>query len=206
MLTWMRSSWRWSASTSRPCAAAGWWSAGKAGAGVVASASYEARELGVRSATPMSMARRMCPGLVVVPPRQERYHAVSERIFAIFRGFTPLVEGLSLDEAFMDVSGLRRHYGDSRAVADAVRGRIRSELGLPASVGIAGALYLAKMASGRAKPDGRPCNSRGFRDGFPERAGSARSCGESATPTQERIEAMGIRTVGELARLSGLRP
>ena len=166
--------------------------------GVVASASYEARERGVRSATPMSMARRMCPGLVVVPSRHDRYRQVSERIFAIFGGFTPLVEGLSLDEAFLDVRGLRRHYPDSRAMADAVRARIRFELDLPASVGVAGSLYLAKMASGRAKPDGV--------HRIPEGSGKAFLSGLAVSElwgvgraTRERVEAMGIRTVGELA-------
>ena len=127
---------------------------GKGRRGVVASASYEARASGVHSAMPMVSALRRCPDLVVAPPRHGRYGEVAGQLFSIFRSFTPLVEGLSLDEAFLDIRGLRWHYRDSRAAAEDVRARIRADLGLPASVGAAATLYLAKMASGRAKPDG----------------------------------------------------
>ncbi len=122
--------------------------------GVVAAASYEARAAGVFSAMPMSIARRNCPGLTVVSARHERYAEFSARIFKIFEEFTPLVEGLSMDEAFLDIRGLRRHFRDATDVAEGIRSRIRDELGLPASVGAATTLHLAKMASGRAKPDG----------------------------------------------------
>jgi DNA polymerase-4 len=122
--------------------------------GVIASASYEARSFGVRSAQPTSTARRLCPHLTLVPTRHGRYSEVSSQVFAIFRAFTPLVEGLSLDEAFLDVSGLRLHYDSPVQVAESVRGRIRSELRLPASVGVASVKFVAKLASERAKPDG----------------------------------------------------
>lgn len=122
--------------------------------GVVASASYEARRHGVRSAQPTATALKLCRGLVVVPPSHGRYGEVSAEVFDVFRGFTPHVEGLSLDEAFLDISGLRRHFDSPVDVAMAVRAEIRSRLGLPASVGIASSKFLAKLASEAAKPDG----------------------------------------------------
>ncbi|HEU5111765.1 MAG TPA: DNA polymerase IV, partial [Acidimicrobiia bacterium] len=122
--------------------------------GVIASASYEARAYGVRSAQPTVTALRLCPDLIIVPPSHGRYGDLSAGVFDVFRGFTPHVEGLSLDEAFLDVAGLRRHYPTSTDVAIAVRREIRSRLGLPASVGIASSKFMAKLASEAAKPDG----------------------------------------------------
>jgi DNA polymerase-4 len=122
--------------------------------GVIASASYEARVDGVRSAQPTVTALRLCRDLIVVPPSHGRYGEMSARVFEVFRQFTPLVEGLSLDEAFLDVSGLRRHFGEPVEVAIAVRSEIRARLGLPASVGIASSKFMAKLASESAKPDG----------------------------------------------------
>jgi DNA polymerase-4 len=122
--------------------------------GVIASASYEARAYGVRSAQPTSTALRVCRDLVVVPPAHGVYGDLSAQVFEVFRGFTPYVEGLSLDEAFLDVSGLRRHYTTPIEVAIAVRHEIRDRLGLPASVGIASSKFMAKLASEAAKPDG----------------------------------------------------
>ena len=122
--------------------------------GVIASASYEARAHGVRSAQPTATALRLCRDLIVVAPAHGRYGDLSTRVFEIFRGFTPNVEGLSLDEAFLDVSGLRRHFSTSIEVALAVREEIRGRLGLPASVGIASTKFMAKLASEAAKPDG----------------------------------------------------
>ncbi len=169
--------------------------------GVVASASYEARAGGVRSAMPMSTARRRYPGLVIVPPRHRRYGEISERVFSIFRDFTPLVQGLSVDEAFLDVRGLRRHYPDSRAVAEAIRARIRSELLLPASVGAATALYLAKMASGYAKPDGVLIVTEGSEMAFLEHL-DVRELWGVGKSTRSKLASMGIDTVGQLARVS----
>ena len=122
--------------------------------GVIASASYEARAYGVRSAQPTATALRLCRDLVVVPPSHGVYGDLSARVFEVFRGFTPYVEGLSLDEAFLDVSGLSRHFSTSIEVALAVREEIRGQLGLPASVGIASSKFMAKLASEAAKPDG----------------------------------------------------
>lgn len=127
---------------------------GVGGRGVIASASYEARKFGVRSAQPTSVAIRLCPQLTVVSPGHGRYGEVSALVFDIFRSFTPLVEGVSLDEAFLDVGGLQRHFATPLVVAETVRQRIRSELGLPASVGIAASKFIAKLASEAAKPDG----------------------------------------------------
>lgn len=122
--------------------------------GVIASASYEARKFGVRSAQPTGMALKACPHLVVVHPQHGRYDEVSTQVFAVFRSFTPLVEGLSLDEAFLDVSGLRRHYDTPVEVGGDVREAIRDTLSLPSSVGVAATKFVAKLASEAAKPDG----------------------------------------------------
>lgn len=122
--------------------------------GVIASASYEARRFGVHSAQPTTLALRACPKLRLVTPHHDRYADVSTSVFQIFRSFTPLVEGLSLDEAFLDVRGLRLHHESPVAVAEAVRATLREMLGLPASVGVASVKFIAKLASEAAKPDG----------------------------------------------------
>lgn len=122
--------------------------------GVIASASYEARAFGVRSAQPTALARKLCRDLVVVSPTHGAYLEASRRVFEVFRSFTPLVEGLSLDEAFLDVTGLRRHFDSPVQVGRAVRQRIREVVELPASVGVASSKFLSKLASERAKPDG----------------------------------------------------
>lgn len=167
--------------------------------GVVASASYEARACGVRSALPMVRAKRMCPDLTVVPGRHHRYAEESERVFAVFADFTPLVQGLSLDEAFLDVSGLRYHYRDARQAAEAIRARILEETGLPASVGAASVLYLSKMASGMAKPDGVFVIAAGGEKEF-LRDLPVRKLWGVGRSTGARLAEMGIETVGEAAR------
>ncbi len=121
---------------------------------VVAAASYEARDFGVGSAMPMAEARRRCPAAIVVPPDRRAYGETSRQVFAILRAFTPEVEGLSVDEAFLDIGGLRLHYPTPAAVGDSIRRRIRHELGLPASVGGGANKFIAKLASEDAKPDG----------------------------------------------------
>ena len=168
--------------------------------GVIASASYEARAHGVRSAQPTATALRLCRDLIVVPPAHGRYGELSARVFEVFRGFTPNVEGLSLDEAFLDVSGLRRHFSTSTEVALAVRKEIRGRLGLPASVGIASTKFMAKLASEAAKPDGHrhvPKETElDFLHALPVEAlwgvGPATLAG---------LQRLGVATIGDLAEL-----
>jgi DNA polymerase-4 len=173
---------------------------GGAARGVVASASYEARRYGIRSAMPTAAARRRYPALTVVPPDHREYERVSELVFAIFRSVTPRVEGLSLDEAFLDVSGLTRHFPGPVEIGHEVRRRIRSELGLPASVGVAAVKFIAKLASNAAKPDGLlhipATTALEFLHGLPIR--SLWGVGEA---TQATLAGMGVETVGDLARL-----
>ncbi len=122
--------------------------------GVVSTCSYEARRFGVRSAMPSRQAYELCPQGIYVRPRMRRYREVSAAIFRIFGDFTPWVEGLSVDEAFLDVSGVRRLFGPPEEVARRIKGRILSELGLTCSVGVAPNKFLAKLASEERKPDG----------------------------------------------------
>ncbi len=173
---------------------------GTGGRSVVAAASYEARKFGVGSAMPMIHTRRLCPSLVVVPPDHTKYRAASEQVFEIFRSFAPLVEGLSLDEAFLDVSGLRHHYPDPVAIGTEIRARLRADLGLPASVGIAANKFLAKLASEAAKPDGLrlvPADEAlDFLHPLPVR--SLWGVGEA---THAALERLGVQTVGDLAEI-----
>lgn len=167
--------------------------------GVVAAASYEARPFGVRSAMPMAEALRRCPGAIVVPPRRRRYEEVSAQVFAIFRRFTPLVEGLSVDEAFLDVTASRSLFGDGEAIATRIRAAIRQETGLTASAGVAPSKFVAKIASDQGKPDGlvvvREEEVRAFLEPLPvERMWGV---GPKAA---ERLRAMGYATLGDLAR------
>jgi DNA polymerase-4 len=122
--------------------------------GVVSAASYEARAYGVRSAMPTARAIRLCPRGIFVPPRLDRYGEVSEKIFAIFARVTPLVQPVSLDEAFLDVTGCQRLHGDPVSIAERIRETIRKEAGLTASVGVASCRFAAKIASDLNKPDG----------------------------------------------------
>jgi DNA polymerase-4 len=122
--------------------------------GVVAAASYEARKFGVRSAMPSVTAKRRCPDLVFVKPRFDVYKAVSNQIRAIFADYTELIEPLSLDEAYLDVSEDRRALGSARAIAEEIRARIRAETGLTASAGVSYCKFIAKLASDQNKPDG----------------------------------------------------
>ena len=122
--------------------------------GVVCAASYEARRFGVRSALPTARARRLCPDGVFLPPRFDRYSALSGQVFDIYRRYTPLVEPLSLDEAFLDVTASRALHGDGPRIAREVKGAVRAECGLAVSAGVAEVKMAAKIATDLGKPDG----------------------------------------------------
>jgi DNA polymerase IV len=176
--------------------------------GVVASCSYEARAYGVRSAMPSGRARQLCPQAVFVSGRHHRYAEMSGRIHSIFMDFTPLVEGISLDEAFLDVTGSQRLFGSAPDVAVAIRSRIASELGLACSVGVAPVKFLAKLASEAAKPGAslkgvvagagvvvvRPGEELGFLHPLP-----IESLWGVGPATAARLRRLGVSTVEELA-------
>src|SRR5688572_23746697 len=124
------------------------------GGGVVLACSYEAKARGVRTAMGGRMARALCPDAIVVPPRMSAYSAASKAVFEVFRDTTPVVEGLSIDEAFLDVGGLWRIDGSPVEIAARLRREVRARVGLPITVGVARTKFLAKVASGVAKPDG----------------------------------------------------
>jgi DNA polymerase-4 len=169
--------------------------------GVVMSASYEARSYGVRSAMPSARARRLCPDALFVPPDFSSYQAYSTRLREILLSFTPLVEPISLDEAFLDVSGATTLFGPPPEIGRKVRARVREGLDLSCSVGVAPSKLLAKLASTRAKPDGLLVVPAGealaFLHALPVDA--LWGVGER---THELLERLGVRTVGELAGLS----
>ncbi len=166
--------------------------------GVISAASYEARRFGVHSAMPTAQARRLCPDLVLLPPDFERYTAVSRQIMGIFRRYTPLVEPLSLDEAFLDVAGCERLFGDAVEIGRAIQRDILRETNLVASVGVAPSKFLAKLASDLDKPAGfrviRPDEVREVLDPLP--VSKIYGVGERSA---KRLEALGITTVGQLA-------
>ena len=172
---------------------------GTRGRGVVAAASYAVRRFGVHSAMPMREALRLCPQAICVPPRMARYQEVSTQVFEIFHDFTPLVEGLSLDEAFLDVTASRRLMGEGVVIANEIRRRIHARTQLTASVGVAPNKLLAKIASDLNKPDGL-CrigddNVRDVLDGLPIQ--KLFGIGRKSLPA---VHAAGIRTFGDLRR------
>jgi DNA polymerase IV len=178
--------------------------------GVVASCSYEARAYGVRSAMPSERARRLCPQAVFVAGRFSRYAEISGHIHEIFRRYTPLVEGISLDEAFLDVSGARRLFGPGRVIAGSIRGNVAAELGLSCSVGVAPVKFLAKLASEAAKPTAdlrgtipgpgvvviAPGQELEFLHPLPIEA-----LWGVGPATAARLRGLGVSTVGELSRV-----
>jgi DNA polymerase-4 len=172
--------------------------AGPSHRGVVCAASYEARRFGVRSAMPTSRARALCPDGVFVAPRFPRYEELSGRVFGIYRRYTPLVEPLSLDEAFLDVTDGERLHGGAREVAVAVKRAVRDETGLTVSAGVADVKLAAKIASDLGKPDGlvvvEPGTARAFLAPLPV----ARLWGVGKV-TEGALAALGVRTIGDLA-------
>ncbi len=179
---------------------------GLGGRGVVCSASYEARAFGVTSAMPTGQARRLCPQAVFLPVNGPAYREASAAVMAVFGQFTPLVEPLSLDEAFLDVSGARRRLGSPAAIGAAIRDRIRTQQQLPCSVGVASTKFIAKLASQHAKPDGillvPVAQTLEFLHPLPVHA-----LWGVGKQTRAVLERLGIRTVAELANypLPGLR-
>lgn len=171
---------------------------GSAGRGVVLSATYEARAFGVHAAMPISRAQRMCPQAIVISPHHDRYAEVSDGVMAIFRDFTPLVEPLSLDEAFLDVSGAMRRLGRPREIAAMIRERVEAEQSITCSVGVAPNKFVAKVASTNAKPNGMlvvPAD-RVVEFLHPMPVGALWGVGPK---TEEQLQRLGLRTVGDLA-------
>ncbi|MEV6971752.1 DNA polymerase IV [Hamadaea sp. NPDC051192] len=172
---------------------------GTGGRGVVSSASYEARAFGVRSAMPTSRARALCPQAIFIQPDSGAYGEASRAVMAILRDVTPLVEQLSVDEAFLDVAGARRLLGPPAQIAIDLRARVARELQLPCSVGIAPTKFLAKLGSARAKPDGLLLIPRARVLEFlhPLPVSTLWGVGERSA---EQLHRVGLRTVGDVAQ------
>jgi len=167
--------------------------------GVVMTASYEARPFGAHSAMPMFKARRLCPDALIVPPRFERYQEVSAIIMGVFRDFSPDVEAISLDEAFLEMSGAEGVFGAPGAMGRQLKAAIREATGgLTASIGISGTKYVAKVASGFAKPDGLTIVSPGEAMGWLAPQPVSRLWG-AGPKTQARLHELGLNTIGEVA-------
>ena len=170
------------------------------GGGVVLAASYEAKACGVRTAMNGRQARALCPSARVVPPRMEAYSEASKAVFGIFRDTTPVVEGLSIDEAFLEVGGLRKIVGSPEEIARRLRVRVAGEVGLPITVGVARTKFLAKVASGVGKPDGLLVVPPDGELEFLHPLAVERLWGVGRV-TAEKLHALDVHTVGEVARL-----
>jgi DNA polymerase IV len=175
----------------RPVIVGGW---------VVLAASYEAKASGVRTAMSLARARRLCPGAVVVEPRMAAYAEASKAVYRVFDDTTPLVEGLSIDEAFLDVRGLRRLSGTPTEIAVRLKGEVRKRVGLPITIGIARTKFLAKVASGVAKPDGLLLVPPGRELAFLHPLPIERLWGVGSA-TAAKLRGVGIATVGQVAQL-----
>ena len=171
------------------------------GGGVVLSCTYEARAMGVRSAMPLGQARKLCPSLIVLRSDFGDYVDYSDRVFEVFREFTPIVEPLSIDEAFLDVSGSTHLFGSPAEIGSSIRRRVREETKLPVSVGAAQTKFLAKIASQVAKPDGIIVVEPGREIEFLHPLPVERLWGVGAV-TQEALASLGITTIGDISETS----
>ncbi len=170
---------------------------GSSNRGVVSAASYEARAFGVHSALAIVVARRLCPQAVFLPGRMDRYQEISKQVMAIFREYTPLVEQVSVDEAFLDVSGCARLLGDAEQIATAIRQRVRDEVGLTVSAGIAASKLVAKVASDQNKPDGLTIVRPGQEAAFLAPLDIKRLWGVGRK-TIPSLNLLGVKTIGDL--------
>ncbi len=170
------------------------------GRGVVAAANYAARHYGIHSAMPAAQARRLCPHAVFIRSRMDRYVEVSRELRGIFARYTPLLEPLSLDEAFLDVTSSLRLFGDGQAIARRIKEEIRDELGLVASVGVAPNKFLAKLASDLDKPDGLVVVPADAIEAFLDPLPVSRLWGVGKVSNRDLAE-MGVHTIGDLRRL-----
>lgn len=167
--------------------------------GVLATASYEARVFGCRSAMPTAVAKRLCPQAIIVPGRMDRYQEVSDQVFRIFDEFSPLVEPLSIDEAFLDLTGTERVLGDAVSVAGRIRRRISTEVGVTGSIGMAACKYLAKLGSDMQKPNGQTVIGPDDIERILPPLPVTRLWGVGKA-TAARLEPLGIRTIGDFRR------
>src|SRR5262245_16940298 len=167
--------------------------------GVVLTASYEARPFGVHSAMPIARARRMCPDALIVPPRFDRYTEISKQIMTVFGNFSPDVEALSLDEAFLDMSGSEHLFGDPRSMGRKIKDAVKDATGLNASVGLSGTKYVAKVASDYGKPDGLVVVRPEEAEAWLAPLSVARLWG-AGPKTQQRLIELGFNTIGDIAR------
>ena len=173
---------------------------GTARRGVVCAASYEARKFGVRSAIPTAQARKLCPEGVFLPPRFDRYSQLSDQVFGVYHQFTPLVEPLSLDEAFLDVTASRALHGSGREIATTIKRRVREETGLTVSAGVAEVKLAAKIATDFGKPDGLTVVPAGRVAEFLAPLPVGRLWGVGPA-TEAALRPLGVARIGELARL-----
>jgi DNA polymerase IV len=166
--------------------------------GVVLSANYEARKFGIRAAMPVGRAKRMAPHAIFIPPEHHRYAEISERVMQIFHSYTPLVEPISLDEAFLDVTGSRKLFGDGREIAQKIRAQVEKDEGITCSVGIAQSKFIAKLASQHCKPNGmleiKSDRILEFLHPLPVRA-----IWGVGPKTAESLDRLGLHTVADIA-------
>jgi len=170
------------------------------GGGVVLAASYEAKAYGVEGAMGGAKAKRLCPQAIVVPARMEAYSQASKDVFAVFEDMSPVVEGISIDEAFLDVRGMEHFAGTPRQIAETLRARVREEVGLPITVGVATTKHLAKIASQTAKPDGLLVVPAGEEIAFLHPLPVERIWGVGPK-TAARLHARGLMRIGQVAEV-----